>query len=102
MCFAWFIASASIFLARPHLFPVFFRKSGLLILFTVLPLVLMFFWLVRVRFAKAYRKKPIPPGVRVHSLLKNAPYLAGTAKPEVSLQLAGTLSSPGHRPSVDR
>jgi uncharacterized membrane protein len=90
MCFAWFIASASIFLARPHLFPVFFRKTGLLILFTVLPLILMFFWLVRVRFAKAYRKKPIPPGVHVHSVVKTAPYSAGTGKPEASLQLTGT------------
>jgi uncharacterized membrane protein len=50
MCFGWFIASASIFLARPHLFPVFFRKTGLLYLLTFLPLMLMFFWLIRVLF----------------------------------------------------
>jgi len=35
MCFALFIASASVFLARPHLFPAIFRKSGLLVLLTV-------------------------------------------------------------------
>jgi uncharacterized membrane protein len=50
MCFAWFIASASIFLARPHLFPAFFRKTGLLYLLTLLPLILMIFWLIRVLF----------------------------------------------------
>jgi hypothetical protein len=50
MCFAWFIASASIFLARPHLFPAFFQRTGLLYLLTVLPLLLMVFWLIRVLF----------------------------------------------------
>ena len=48
MCFGWFIASASIFLARPHLFPVFFRKTGLPYFLTFLPLLLMIFWLIRV------------------------------------------------------
>jgi hypothetical protein len=60
MCFAWFIASASIFFARPHLFPVIFRTSGLLIFLTVLPLILMIFWLIRIRVAKAYKAKSIP------------------------------------------
>jgi len=48
MCFGWFIASASIFLARPHLFPALLRKTGVLYLLTVLPLILMVFWLIRV------------------------------------------------------
>jgi uncharacterized membrane protein len=55
MCFALFIASASLFLARQHLFPVFMRKTGSLVLLSFLPLVLMIFWLLRVRFAKAYK-----------------------------------------------
>jgi len=50
MCFAWFIASASIFLARQHLFPRFMRTSGLLCLLTLAPLILMFFWLARLKF----------------------------------------------------
>jgi len=50
MCFAWFIASASIFLARPHLFPAFMQKSGALYVLSFLPLFLMFFWLIRVLF----------------------------------------------------
>jgi hypothetical protein len=50
MCFAWFIASASIFLARPHLFPIVLRKTGTLYFLSFLPLLLMIFWLIRVRF----------------------------------------------------
>lgn len=69
MCFAWFIASASIFLARPHLFPVLLRKAGVLYLLTALPLLLMIFWLVRVRFAKTYKNKAIPGRSDVYPLL---------------------------------
>jgi hypothetical protein len=49
MCFALFIASASIFLARQKLFPHFMRISGSLYLLSFLPLLLMIFWLFRVR-----------------------------------------------------
>src|SRR5262245_7800114 len=58
MCFAWFVAAGSIFLARQHLFPVFFRKAGLLFFLSFLPLMVMVFWLIRVRITKADRKKP--------------------------------------------
>jgi len=57
MCFALFIASASVFLARQHLFPELLRKTGMLFLLSVLPLLAMIFWLVRVLFTKAYRRK---------------------------------------------
>jgi len=57
MCFAWFIAAGSIFLARPHLFPTFLRKSGGLVLLSLLPLMLMVFWLLRIRFTNAYNGK---------------------------------------------
>ncbi len=56
MCFAFFIAAASIFLARARVFPAFMQKTGLLFLLSFLPLMSMVFWLFRVRFAKAYRK----------------------------------------------
>jgi hypothetical protein len=56
MCFALFIAAASIFLARQHLFPAILRKTGALWLLSFLPLMLMIFWMIRVRFAKAYKK----------------------------------------------
>jgi hypothetical protein len=57
MCFALFIASASIFLARQHLFPALLQKTGVLIFLSVLPLLLLIFWLFRVRFANAYKRK---------------------------------------------
>jgi hypothetical protein len=56
MCFALFIGSASIFLARQHLFPIFMRKSGMLVLLSVAPLLLMIFWLIRIRFANARKR----------------------------------------------
>jgi hypothetical protein len=58
MCFAFFIASASIFLARQHLFPALLRKSGALMLLSVLPLMLMIFWLIRVRLTRAFQERP--------------------------------------------
>jgi hypothetical protein len=60
MCFALFIGTSSIFLARPYLFPAVMSTTGALYVLTFFPLVLMIFWLMRVRFAKAYRNK-IPP-----------------------------------------
>jgi len=52
MCFALFVASASIFLARAHLFPVLLEKTGVLFGLSFLPLGLLIFWMLRVRFAK--------------------------------------------------
>jgi len=57
MCFALFIAAGSIFLARQHLFPAFMRKTGMLVFLSVLPLLLMIFWLIRVRVTNADKKK---------------------------------------------
>jgi uncharacterized membrane protein len=55
MCFAFFIASASIFLARAHLFPAFMRRTGMLYLLSLFPLLLMIFWLIRIRFARRFK-----------------------------------------------
>jgi hypothetical protein len=57
MCFALFIAASSIFLARQQLFPAFMHTTGLLYVLSFFPLVLMIFWLIRVRFARAYGNK---------------------------------------------
>jgi hypothetical protein len=51
MCFALFIASMSVFVARAHIFPAFMQKTGMLTALTIAPLVVMVFWLVRVRVA---------------------------------------------------
>lgn len=48
MCFGWFIASGSIFIARPQLFPAIMLRTHMLLLLGVLPLLLMLFWLFRV------------------------------------------------------
>jgi hypothetical protein len=62
MRFAWFIASGSIFLARPHLFPDLLRRTHVVAFAGVLPLILMIFWLMRVRFARAYRRMAMARG----------------------------------------
>ena len=54
-CFALFIATASIFLARPQLFPALLTKTHVLFLLGILPLLLMVFWLVRASFTKAFK-----------------------------------------------
>jgi len=75
MCFGLFIAAGSFFLGpsnRPlrllstvglgqHLSPALFSTTLYLVL-TVLPLILLVFWLFRVRFANAYNGKPMPRG----------------------------------------
>jgi uncharacterized membrane protein len=55
MCFAFFIASASIFLARAHLFPAVMRRTGALYLLSLFPVIMMMFWLMRIRFARRFR-----------------------------------------------
>jgi len=55
MCFAFFIAAGSFFLGRQHIFPEMVRNSGALYLLTFLPLILLLFWLVRVRFTSRGR-----------------------------------------------
>jgi hypothetical protein len=68
MCFAFFIAAASIFLARAHVFPALLRKTGVLYLLSFLPLILMIFWLIRIRFPRAYEKQALPAVVSHASL----------------------------------
>ena len=72
MCFGLFIAAGSFFMGpsnRPlrllsavglgqHLSPALFGTTLYLIL-TVLPLILLVFWLIRVRFANPYNTKPM-------------------------------------------
>jgi len=59
MCFALFIAAASIFIAREQVFPGILRRTGILLFPSFLPLLCMIFWLIRVRFANAYKEKVI-------------------------------------------
>jgi len=59
MCFGLFVASASLFLARQHLFPQWMRKTGTLLLLSFLPLILLIYWLIRVRYSNAFRRKTV-------------------------------------------
>src|SRR5712692_4269391 len=75
MCFGLFIASGSFFFGgsnRPlrllstvglgkYLSPALFN-TPLYLVFIILPLILLIFWLVRVRFTKAYNGKSMIPG----------------------------------------
>jgi uncharacterized membrane protein len=81
MCFGLFIAAGSFFFGganRPlrllstvgigqHL-PRALFSLGVYLVLTILPLILLIFWLVRVRFTNAYNGKSIPPTGDAYSL----------------------------------
>jgi len=81
MCFAWFIASASIFLARAHVFPVFMRKTGMLYFLSFLPLLLMIFWLIRVRLTRTDNRK-LAPARSIYSEASSSVVRRGVANPQ--------------------
>jgi hypothetical protein len=68
MCYALFVASGSLFLGQQQIFPAFLRRTNVLLVLAFLPLILMIFWLVRVRFANVYKKGLPPRGAEVYSL----------------------------------
>jgi hypothetical protein len=67
MCFGFFIATGSFFLGQQQVFPAWLRGSSLLFLPALLPLILLIFWLFRVRFTNAYQRKSMPRGGDVFS-----------------------------------
>jgi len=56
MCFGWFIATGSFFLGQQQVFPAWLRGSPALLVPALLPLVLLVFWMIRVRFTSMYKK----------------------------------------------
>lgn len=58
MCVGLFIASGSFFLGQQKVFPVFLRGLAVWYVPAFLPLLLMIFWLIRVRFKNAYIGEP--------------------------------------------
>ncbi len=58
MCFALFVATGSFFIGQQRVFPLWLRGSKLLFILGVLPLPLLIFWLFRVLFTNAYKRKP--------------------------------------------
>jgi hypothetical protein len=61
MCCALFIAVSSLFLGQPQLFPQAVRDSGLLAVPSVVVVILLVFWLVRVLSTSAREKKAVAP-----------------------------------------
>jgi uncharacterized membrane protein len=57
MCFSLFIASGSFFLGQAKVIPKPIRILPLLAIPALLPLVLLLYWLARVRFTKWYRRR---------------------------------------------
>jgi hypothetical protein len=68
MCFGLFIATGSFFLGQQQVFPAFLRKTNVLFIPAILPLILLIFWLIRVRFTNAYKRKPVPRRGDVYAL----------------------------------
>jgi hypothetical protein len=65
MCFGLFIATGS-FLAQRRVLA--FLGGPKIMLLAALPLMLMIFWLIRVRFKNAYKRMSVPSSGDVHSL----------------------------------
>src|SRR5438128_1332877 len=64
MCFSLFIATGSFFLGQQQVFPHWLRKTNILFLPAILPLILLIFWLFRVLFTNAYKRTDSP--YRIH------------------------------------
>jgi uncharacterized membrane protein len=61
MCLGFFIATGSFFLGQgSKIFPSIFHQSNLLFIPAFLPLLLLIFWLFRIRFTDAYRRMFLP------------------------------------------
>jgi uncharacterized membrane protein len=65
MCFGLFIASGSFFLGQQRVFPEAWRGSPFWLIPGFLPLAFLLFWLIRVRFTNAFKRKvPLPPNTQ--------------------------------------
>jgi hypothetical protein len=61
MCLGLFIATGSFFLGQgSKIFPSLFKDSPLLFIPAFLPLLLLIFWMLRMRFTNAYKKMFLP------------------------------------------
>ncbi len=63
MCFGLFIASGSFFLGQgTRVFPLWLQQSNVLMIPAILPLVLLIFWMVRVRYTSVYKRIQVLSG----------------------------------------
>jgi uncharacterized membrane protein len=59
MCFAFFIAAGSFFIGQQKVMPAFMHGSRILLALGFAPLVLMVFWLIRVRIGKRFKSQAV-------------------------------------------
>jgi len=57
MCLGLFIATGSFFLGQQKVMPVWMRGSPILLALGFAPLVLLAFWLIRIRFSSAFKQR---------------------------------------------
>ncbi|MGC2474831.1 MAG: DUF2306 domain-containing protein [Candidatus Sulfotelmatobacter sp.] len=60
MCFGLFIATGSFFLGQQQVFPAALRKQYILAPLAILPLFLLIYWVVRVKFSARWRILIVP------------------------------------------
>lgn len=65
MCYGLFIATGSFFLGQQQVFPAVLRQQYLLFPLAILPLILLIYWLVRVKFANRPFVWDVPNGQKV-------------------------------------
>jgi uncharacterized membrane protein len=68
MCFALFISTGSLFLGQQQVSPASLRKTNVLLLLAILPLILLIFWRVRVSFTSAYEQMAVQRRGEAYSL----------------------------------
>lgn len=60
MCFGLFIATGSFFLGQQQVFPAALRKQYILAPLAILPLALLIYWVVRMKFTARWRSLIVP------------------------------------------
>jgi uncharacterized membrane protein len=63
MCFGLFVASGSLFLGQPQLFPDWVHRTHVLVALGLAPLPFLIFWMFYVRLSKRYRGRPLAPAL---------------------------------------
>jgi len=68
MCLGLFFATGSLFLGQQQVFPAFLRGGNVLLIPAFLPLALLIYWLIRVRFPNAYQGTALPRQADAYSV----------------------------------
>jgi hypothetical protein len=96
MCFALFFAAAFFFLGQQGSMPRFMHGSPLLFIPALAPLVLMFFWLFRVRFTNWFKSRSPVSQLHVATQEQAAQPIKGDPSLAIACQ-TGLGRTPGNR-----